>query len=49
MIRKRIRHLWILAGLAAIPAPGADEPPTFDREIHLVYSVNNYGYTDVCG
>jgi len=48
MIRKRFRHLWILAGLA-VPAPGADEPPRYDREIHLVYSVNNYGYTDVCG
>ena len=48
MITTRASHLCILAALAA-PAPGADEPPPYDREIHLVYSVNNYGYTDVCG
>lgn len=39
---------------AAVPAgraagAGADEAPAFDREIHLVYTVNNFGYTDVCG
>jgi hypothetical protein len=48
MTTKRTLHPWLLAGLA-VSAAAADEPPAYDREIHLVYSVNNYGYTDVCG
>jgi hypothetical protein len=40
--------------LSVLPAgrasgAGSDEAPPYDREVHLVYTVNNYGYTDVCG
>ena len=29
--------------------PPAQEAPTFDRQVNLVYTVNNLGYTDTCG
>jgi hypothetical protein len=41
-----------LAAAAAEPAAGAaSEPaaPSYDKQILLVYTVNNLGYTDTCG
>ncbi len=29
--------------------PPAQEAPAFDRQVNLVYTVNNLGYNDTCG
>lgn len=41
-----------LAALTAMARPeetAQEEPPTYDRKISLVYTVNNLGYSDTCG
>jgi hypothetical protein len=47
-----IAALFLSADVAPPPAlAGGDEPatPSFDKQVNLVYTVNNFGYTDVCG
>lgn len=44
--------LSLSADVALRPAlAGGDEPaaPSFEEQVNLVYTVNNFGYIDVCG
>ncbi len=36
-------------GAPSAAAPAAQAAPAYDRQVNLVYTVNNLGYTDTCG
>ena len=38
-----------LPGKKAVSENEADAAPSYDRQVTLVYTVNNFGYTETCG
>ena len=41
--------LSLTADFAIRPALAGGDEPSFEKQVNLVYTTNNFGYTDVCG
>jgi hypothetical protein len=41
--------LSLPADVALGPALAGGEEPSFEKQVNLVYTINNFGYIDVCG
>ena len=59
MIHQKVRRRWLplltsaLLGACASGETGtanaADKAPVYDRQVNLIYTINNVGYTSTCG
>ena len=59
MIHQNFRRRWLpllTSALLVSSVPGekaacraAEEAPVYDRQVDLIYTINNVGYTSTCG
>ena len=41
--------LGLASAASAQDTAAAEAAPAYEKEVYLLYTINNFGYTDVCG